>query len=134
MTEGPLAERPCVPCTADVTPLRGASLRVLFNGLDAERWRLVDDHHLEGSFRVGDFAEAMAFLEAVGMLAEAVDHHPELDVSGGTVDVRLYTYVIDGLYETDFVLAARIDRLYRRLRADEPLEVGDVLVEGDGGG
>lgn len=110
--DGSLADRGCVPCTGRETPLRGRELRELFAHLDDEVWEVVDEHHLEGTYRFEEFADAFAFTKAVGELAEEKWHHPEIRLKWGQVDITLYTYVIDGLFETDFIMAARFDRLY----------------------
>ena len=74
-------------------------------------WELVDDHHLDKTYRFADFAAAMEFANRVGDLAEEVDHHPEIRLSWGWVRLIIYTHKIDGLTESDFVWAARADTL-----------------------
>ena len=74
-------------------------------------WRVVDNHHLEKSFAFDDFRGALAFANRVGALAEDEGHHPDLLVRWGELVVTIFTHKIDGLSESDFVLAAKIDRL-----------------------
>lgn len=75
-------------------------------------WKVVDEHHLEKSFLFPDFAAALDFVVRIGAVAEGEGHHPDLGLSWGKVDVRIYTHKIDGLSENDFILAAKIDELY----------------------
>jgi 4a-hydroxytetrahydrobiopterin dehydratase len=58
-----------------------------------------------------NFAEALAFVNAVGARAEAADHHPDIDIRWNTVTLRLSTHSAGGLTELDLDLAAEIDRL-----------------------
>lgn len=93
-------------------PLRGASLLVLHRqlGPDGNGWRIVDEHHLEKDYRFPDFAQALAFVNRVGAIAEAEGHHPDLLLAWGRVRISIWTHSIDGLTESDFVLAAKCDR------------------------
>lgn len=111
MTETELADRDCLPCTPDRDPLAGDALLALYEHLDADVWEFVDDHHLRGTVEFAEFRDAFEFAKAVGELAEAEWHHPEIHLSWGEVVVEQWTYAIDGLFETDFVVAARVDRL-----------------------
>lgn len=105
-----LAEKECVPCRGGVPPLRGEELERLQDELDAG-WRVVDEHHLEKAFEFEDWASAQTFVERVGDLAEQQGHHPDLHLSYGRVGIELWTHKIDGLTESDFVLAAKIEEL-----------------------
>jgi 4a-hydroxytetrahydrobiopterin dehydratase len=68
-------------------------------------------------FRFGDFAEALAFTNALGELAEEEDHHPALLTEWGRVTVTWWTHKIKGLHRNDFVMAAKADEVYRRMSA-----------------
>lgn len=105
-----LAEKECVPCRGGVPPLRREELERLQDELDAG-WRVVDEHHLEKAFEFEDWASAQTFVERVGDLAEQQGHHPDLHLSYGRVGIELWTHKIDGLTESDFVLAAKIEEL-----------------------
>ena len=104
-----LAAKECVPCQGGIPPLAGKELDRLAAQLPT--WKVVDGHHLERAFKFKDFKEALEFTNRVGALAEGVGHHPNLLLSWGKVVVTLWTHKIDGLHESDFVLAAKIDRL-----------------------
>lgn len=112
MADGNLADRECIPCTGDEELLQGDELTALYTQLDTEVWQIIDGHRLEGTFDFEKFRDAFEFTKEVGELAEEVWHHPEIHLSWGQVVIELWTYVIDGLFETDFIVAARIDRIY----------------------
>ncbi len=105
-----LAEKECVPCKGGVPPLKGKDLSRLANQL-AGRWQVVEEHHLEKEYKFKDFREALAFTNKVGALAEAQGHHPDIFLAWGKVKLTVWTHKIDGLTESDFVLAAKADRL-----------------------
>jgi 4a-hydroxytetrahydrobiopterin dehydratase len=105
-----LASQQCVPCRGGVPPLKGEDLTRLASQL-AEGWRVVDEHHLEREFRFKNFREALTFTNQVGELAEEQDHHPDLLTAWGKVKVTIWTHKIDGLTESDFVFAAKVDQL-----------------------
>jgi len=71
----------------------------------------VDGVKLMRSFTFKDFSQALDFTCVVGELAEAANHHPDIELSWGRVCITLWTYKINGLSQADFVLAARIDAL-----------------------
>ncbi|MGH9463025.1 MAG: 4a-hydroxytetrahydrobiopterin dehydratase [Vicinamibacteria bacterium] len=105
-----LAKMECVPCKGGVPPLKGPELAGLEKRLGGF-WRTVDQHHLEKEFTFRDFREALAFTNEVGELAESQGHHPDIYLAWGRVKVTIWTHKIDGLTESDFVLAAKVDRL-----------------------
>ena len=72
---------------------------------------MIDHHHLERSFTFPNFQTALDFVNRVGGLAEEQGHHPDLYLSWGRVGIKIWTHKIDGLTESDFVLAAKIDRI-----------------------
>ncbi len=107
-----LADRSCVPCRGGVPPLKGALLQELFNQLpDRGSWSVVNEHHLVRTYKFPDFIAALAFVNRVGALAEEQGHHPDILLAWGKVEITLWTHAVDGLTESDFILAAKIDRL-----------------------
>jgi len=104
-----LADKQCVPCRGGVPPLKGRDLQQLHKDIPA--WSIVDEHHLRREFKFPDFNQALAFVNRVGALAEEQGHHPDILLSWGKADVTLWTHKIDGLTESDFIMAAKIDRL-----------------------
>ena len=111
MSPSDLANRECVPCKGGVPPLAGAELDRLLTALGPDGWSVVDGHHLEKEYRFPDFVTALAFVNRVGEEAERQGHHPDLHLAWGKVRVTIWTHKIDGLTESDFVLAAKLDRL-----------------------
>jgi len=109
---GDLADEPCLPCRGGVPPLAGADLDAHAARLGGG-WQVVDGHHVEKEFRFKNFKEALAFTNRVGELAESVNHHPDLHLAWGRVGVTVWTHKVDGLTPTDFVFAARVERLGR---------------------
>lgn len=90
--------------------MRGEALKTLSRQLGAG-WNVVGEQHLEKRFAFPDFAQALAFANRVGEVAERAGHHPDLLVRWGEVVITLWTHKIDGLSESDFVLAAKIERV-----------------------
>jgi 4a-hydroxytetrahydrobiopterin dehydratase len=104
-----LSEKQCVPCHGGVPPLIGAELEKF--RMELPEWQVVGGHHLLRVYTFPDFRTALDFVNQVGALAEEQGHHPDLALSWGRVEVKIYTHKINGLAESDFVLAAKIDAL-----------------------
>ncbi len=107
-----LAKKRCIPCQGGIPPLRGEDLRRLATQLGGG-WQVVDEHHLEKEYRVRDFRQALQFVNQLGEIAEAEGHHPHILLSWGRVRVTIYTHKIDGLTESDFILAAKYDESHQ---------------------
>ncbi len=105
-----LASKTCVPCRGGVPPLQGEELTALEGRLGND-WHVIDDHHLDKTYPFDDFLAALAFTNRVGALAEEQGHHPDIHLSWGRVRVEIWTHKIDGLTESDFILAAKIDEI-----------------------
>jgi 4a-hydroxytetrahydrobiopterin dehydratase len=106
-----LASRTCEPCRGGIPPLKPEEYEPLAAQLNGD-WEVVDGHHLARQYEFKNFADALAFVNAVGSLAEEVQHHPDLHLAWGRVRVEIWTHKIDGLHEADFIFAARCDRLH----------------------
>src|SRR6185312_8626425 len=104
-----LADHACVPCRGNVPPLKGADLERLEP--EVPGWEVVNEHHLKKTFKFPDFKQALAFVNRAGAIAEEQGHHPDILLAWGKAEVTIYTHKIDGLTESDFVLAAKIDRV-----------------------
>ena len=104
-----LASKDCVPCRDDVPALKGTQLEALKAELPA--WEVVNEHHLRRSFAYPDFRKALEFVNRVGEIAEEQGHHPDIYLAWGWAEITLWTHAVDGLTESDFILAAKIDKL-----------------------
>lgn len=109
MNESQLSKKHCVPCEGRIEKLRPQQATELH--VQIPQWALVDHHHLHRQFVFDDFAAALAFTNQVGALAEEEFHHPEITLTWGRVDLRIWTHAIGGLSENDFILAAKCDGL-----------------------
>lgn len=103
-----LSQKKCVPCEGGVPPLKGSALQTLSVELKPG-WEVVDEHHLIKTYTFPDFANALAFTNLIGAIAEEEGHHPNITLSWGKVEVTIWTHKIDGLTESDFILAAKCD-------------------------
>jgi 4a-hydroxytetrahydrobiopterin dehydratase len=106
MTES-LASKHCVPCHGGVPRLTAEEIGPLLAQLPG--WQVVEEHHLSKEYKFKNFADALDFVNRVGGVAESEGHHPDIEFGWGYARVRIYTHAIDGLSESDFILAARID-------------------------
>jgi 4a-hydroxytetrahydrobiopterin dehydratase len=104
-----LASKTCVPCRGNVPPLAGRDLEALSSQVPG--WKVVDGHHISREFKFPDFVQALAFVNKVGVIAEEQGHHPDILLSWGKANVTTWTHKINGLTESDFILAAKIDKL-----------------------
>jgi len=104
-----LASRSCVPCRGGIPPLTHAQIEPLLEQLGAG-WSVIDDHHLAKTYKFKNFAEALAFTNRVGAIAEEQGHHPDIELAWGRVGLTIWTHAIDGLTEGDFILAAKAER------------------------
>ena len=107
-----LAEKQCVPCKGEVPALRGRQLGEYAGQLDPG-WNVVNEHHLEKEFKFKDFREALSFTNQVGELAESQGHHPDIYLTWGKVKISVWTHKVNGLTESDFILAAKTDQILR---------------------
>ena len=107
-----LAQKHCVPCRGGVPPLKGAELENLKAQLTG--WDVVDEHHLSKTYTFPDFQKALDFVNRVGAIAEEEGHHPDLYLSWGKTRVEVWTHKINGLTESDFILAAKIDQILQK--------------------
>ena len=105
-----LAAKQCVLCKGGVPPLAGEQLDDLLQQLGPNGWRVIAGHHLEKSYKFPDFVQALAFVNRVGAVAEAQGHHPDIALGWGKVTVTIWTHKIEGLTESDFILAAKADQ------------------------
>lgn len=105
-----LSDMKCIPCEGGTMPLTIQEAEALMKEVNG--WTLApDSKSIAKQFKFKNFAEALAFANKVGEIAEHEGHHPDLLVKWGSVDITLSTHSIGGLSENDFILAAKIDRI-----------------------
>jgi 4a-hydroxytetrahydrobiopterin dehydratase len=105
-----LADKKCVPCRGDTPPLKGKELEALHKSV--LQWTVSNEHHLTRTYKFPDFKQALEFVNKVGAIAEEQGHHPDILLAWGKAEITLWTHKIDGLTESDFIMAAKIDRVY----------------------
>jgi len=103
-----LSAKACVPCRGGVPPLKGDELVALQKQVDG--WSVIEEHHITKTFRFPNFREALKFVNRVGELAEEQGHHPDICLAWGKVEITVWTHKINGLTESDFILAAKINQ------------------------
>jgi 4a-hydroxytetrahydrobiopterin dehydratase len=111
-----LADNKCVPCRGGVPAMDAAKAQDLLKQLQ-QGWQLNGRGHLERLYTFKDFAQALAFVNKVGAVAEAEGHHPDFHLSWGKCGVEIWTHKINGLTESDFYLAAKADREFDAMKA-----------------
>lgn len=104
-----LANKTCVPCKGDTPPLQSDEIESLRRQIP--EWEIVEDHHLKRTFRFKNFKEALRFVNEVGGIAEEQGHHPDVSFGWGYAEVTAWTHKINGLTESDFVFAAKVERI-----------------------
>jgi 4a-hydroxytetrahydrobiopterin dehydratase len=109
MTEK-LADQTCVPCRGGVPPMKGRELKRILQLVP--QWKATNEHHISRAFVFPDFKQALDFVNRVGDVAERQGHHPDILLAWGKAEITLWTHKIDGLTQSDFIMAAKIDQLY----------------------
>lgn len=105
-----LADQKCIPCSIGTPPMEKEEIQKFEKELNNE-WTVIDEHHLERTFKFKNFKEALDFTNKVGEIAEDEGHHPDISLGWGKVKLTVLTHKIDGLSESDFVFAAKIDKI-----------------------
>ncbi len=104
-----LASKACVPCKGGTPPLKGEEPEGLRR--QVPEWEDVEEHHLRRRFRFKNFRESLLFVDRVGELAEEQGHHPDIGFGWGYAEISVWTHKINGLTESDFIFAAKVDAL-----------------------
>ena len=106
-----LVNKKCVPCHGGVSALTPAEAQKKLGLLEAG-WNLIEDGKaLKREFKFADFYRAMSFVNAVAHVANAEDHHPDMEVGYNYCRVEFSTHSVGGLSENDFICAAKLDAL-----------------------
>src|SRR5215210_1098214 len=101
-----LADKKCVPCRGGVPPLSHEEIQPLLARV--EEWRVEGDKKLIKSYKFSDFMGPMRFANQIARVAEEEGHHPDLSVAWGKLEAQIWTHKVDGLTESDFILASKI--------------------------
>ena len=105
-----LTQKKCVACEGGQPPATRDEAEILMKQLKG--WTLSGDARwISKEFKFKDFAEALAFTDKVGAIAEGDGHHPDIQLSWGKVVIELTTHAIKGLSENDFIIAAKVDAI-----------------------
>ncbi len=105
-----LKEKTCIPCQGGIPPLSLEEINPYMDQIHSD-WNLIADHHIEREFTFSDFQTALDFVNSAGEICEMEDHHADFELSWGRVKIMIWTHKIDGLHESDFILAAKIDAI-----------------------
>lgn len=105
-----LSEKFCLPCRGGVPALKKKGVSKLLAQLNSG-WDISEDGYLLKKYHFTDFKCSMDFANAVAKIAEEEMHHPSLKISWGQCEVEIWTHKINGLTESDFILAAKIEGL-----------------------
>lgn len=108
-----LTSKKCVPCEGGVQPLTRTQAQDLLKQLKPE-WKLAEDSKsIAAEWKFRNFFHTMSFVNALAHIANAEDHHPDVELGYGYCRIRYNTHAIGGLSENDFICAAKIDALPR---------------------
>ena len=108
-----LSKKKCIPCKGDIPGFDIKEIHKYLKMVDG--WEVKKDaekiYSLIKEFKFNNFLESQSFVNKVGDIAEAEGHHPDISFGWGYAKIKIYTHAIKGLHESDFVLAAKVDRI-----------------------
>ena len=108
-----LASKKCVPCEGNIPPFKIEEIHKYLKQVDG--WEVIEDKidgfHLIKNFKFENFLESQSFVNKVGEIAEKEGHHPDIWFGWGYAKIKIQTHAINGLHESDFELAAKVDRI-----------------------
>ena len=108
-----LYKKKCVACDGKIPPFNIGEIHKYLKKVDG--WDVKNDekknYYLEKQFKFKNFLESQNFINKVGEIAEKEGHHPDISFGWGYAKVKIFTHAIKGLHESDFVLAAKVDRI-----------------------
>ena len=106
-----LEQKQCIPCKGGTPPLTATEQAPLLAELGGG-WAVVEDHHLTCAYKLRNFRTALDFTNDVGQIAELQNHHPDILLAWGRVEVSIWTHKIDGLTESDLIFAAKVEAAF----------------------
>lgn len=99
-----------MPCEGGTKPLTSKQISEYSQALTG--WKIAKERELRKEYQFKDFAQALAFVDTVGEIAESEGHHPDINLfNWNKVEITLSTHAIGGLSTNDFILAAKIDAM-----------------------
>ena len=110
-TKKELAALTCVPCRGGTPPMESEKINLMLDVIPGWKKSSGKIDKIEKLFKFKDFAEAMNFVNSVAEIAKEQDHHPDIFIQWNKVTLTLWTHAISGLFNNDFILAAKIDEL-----------------------
>ena len=108
-----LANKKCIPCKGGIPGLDITEIHKYLKMVDG--WEVKSDeskiYYLIKKFKFKNFLESQKFVIKVSEIAESEGHHPDISFGWGYCKVKIFTHAIKGLAESDFILAAKIDKI-----------------------
>ena len=108
-----LSKKKCIPCEGNIPPFEMEEIYKYLKKVDG--WDVKNDeeksYYLIKNFKFKNFKDSQAFVNQVGNIAELENHHPDISFGWGYCTVKIFTHAIMGLAESDFILAAKIDKI-----------------------
>ena len=108
-----LAKKKCIPCEGNIPPFDKSEIHKYLKKVDGWDVKSNEDksYFLKKDFKFKNFIESQNFTNKVGIIAEEENHHPDISFGWGYCKVKIFTHAIKGLAESDFILAAKIDKI-----------------------
>ena len=107
-----LADKKCIPCEGGIPGFDLSEIHKYLKMVDGWEVKTDDDkiYYLIKEFKFENFLKSQKFINKVSEIAEAEGHHPDISFGWGYAKIKIFTHAIKGLHESDFVLAAKIDK------------------------
>ena len=108
-----LSEKKCIPCEGGIPPFSTEKIQDFLkkiNGWSAKE-NEPSEFYLFKEFKFKNFVQSQEFVNTVGVIAESESHHPDISFGWGYANIKIFTHAIKGLAESDFILAAKIDKI-----------------------
>ena len=108
-----LSNKKCIPCEGDIPPFDKSEIHKYLKKVDGWDVKRNEDqsYYLVKEFSFENFNLSQIFVNKVGDIAEKENHHPDISFGWGYCKIKIFTHAIKGLAESDFILAAKIDKI-----------------------
>ena len=108
-----LANKKCIPCEGNIPPFNTDEIHKYLKKIDGWEVKSNKDKsfYLIKEFLFKNFKESQIFVNQVANVAELENHHPDISFGWGYCKIKIFTHAIKGLAESDFILAAKIDKI-----------------------